>query len=83
MTSGDETRFATTGPAWVPDRKLLPLRLAEPAHASAHVHHGDEGIVFDSPGWYEVLLRVDWDPENTQGTRLVESQRVVYERVRA
>ena len=45
----------------------IPLQPSEPP--SRHFHLADEGIVFDTHGWYEVLLRVDWDPTVTAGTR--------------
>ena len=34
-----------------------------------HVRVAKEGVVFDTDGWYEVLLRVDWDSTIAAGTR--------------
>lgn len=54
-------------PVVAPDRRLALIDLSAET-ASPHVHY-DAGVVFDTEGWYEVLLRVDWDRANTVGTR--------------
>jgi hypothetical protein len=69
MGSGDQTTFCTIEPVTVPDRRLFALTLALPAAPSQHVRLADDGVVFDTDGWYEVLLRVDWDTSNAAGTR--------------
>ena len=48
---------------------LTPIRLAEPADGSPHVGFAENGVVFHTEGWYEVLLDVHWDPDARQGTR--------------
>jgi hypothetical protein len=45
------------------------MKLVEPDALPRHCHLGHDGIVFDTEGWYEVLMRVDWDPEKRSGTR--------------
>ena len=42
--------------------------------SSPHVHYEADGIEFDTEGWYEVLLRVDWDSEDTSGTRFAHTK---------
>src|SRR5437763_1779146 len=69
MATGDEVRFPTTGPTMVPNEELTPMRLSQPDEPSSQVHLGEEGVVFDTEGWYEVLLRVEWNGTNTAGTR--------------
>jgi hypothetical protein len=69
MASGDETTFATSSALSVPARRLITVPLSASRVRSPHVHLGDVGIVFDTHGWYEVLLRVDWDPKAIVGTR--------------
>ena len=69
MATGDEVVFRTTAPLKVPSGELtsLPLTQDQPSN---HLHlEADGGIAFDTEGWYEVLLRVDWDPVDTSGTR--------------
>lgn len=34
----------------------------------------DKGVVFDVVGWYEVHMRVEWDPDNTTGTRFAHTK---------
>jgi len=69
MTTGDEVRFSTSGAQRVPNQRLVPVVLSPSPTPSAHVHYADDGVVFDTDGWYEILLRVDWDTDNTMGTR--------------
>ena len=61
--------FRAKGPVSVPDRVLTPVGLTSPPERSPHVEHGQDGIAFRTDGWYEVLLRVEWDPANRDGTR--------------
>ena len=68
MATGDEIRFATVRPVAIANRRLTPIEL-ESSGGSPHVRVAKEGVVFDTDGWYEVLLRVDWDSTITAGTR--------------
>jgi len=68
MATGDEIRFATVQPVAIANRRLTPIEL-ESSGGSPHVHLAQEGVLFDTDGWYEVLLRVDWDSTITTGTR--------------
>ena len=68
IATGEELRLATIRPAAIFDRRLTPIEL-ESSGGSPHVHLAQEGVVFDTDGWYEVLLRVDWDSTITTGTR--------------
>jgi len=34
----------------------------------------DNGVTFQSRGWYEVLLTVAWDPANTSGRRFAHTK---------
>ncbi|HWC38254.1 MAG TPA: hypothetical protein VG476_06985 [Acidimicrobiales bacterium] len=43
--------------------------LSNPTEHSDDVDYTDEGVVFRSEGWYEVLLEVDWDPGAREGSR--------------
>lgn len=54
----------------VPDRQrqllaLRPLEDVSPAIAPT----ADGGLTFLTPGWYEVMLTVAWDPGNRDGSR--------------
>ena len=53
----------------MPNQRLMPVVLSPSPTPSANVHYTDDGVVFDTRGWYEILLRVDWDTDNTMGTR--------------
>ena len=68
MASGDQVRFSIDGTVSIPSEQLVPIDLSS-TEPSPHVHKGKEGIEFGTHGWYEVLLRVDWDPAATSGTR--------------
>jgi hypothetical protein len=69
MATGDEVVFCTTAATQVRAGELTPMQL-EQQSSSPHVHYrAGEGIEFDTEGWYEVLLRVDWDDNDTTGTR--------------
>ena len=67
MTPHD-VRFRTARPITVVSQRLTPVPLAA-EHPSRHVRGADGGVAFVIPGWYEVLLRVDWDDAYTDGTR--------------
>jgi len=74
MATGDQVTFHTRASIKVPPRELTRLPL-EPEAASPHLHHDAErGIVFDTLGWYEVLLQVEWDPSDTSGTRFAHTK---------
>ena len=68
MATDDEIRFSTIRPVAIADRQLTPIEL-ESSGGSPHVRVAKEGVVFDTDGWYEVLLRVDWDSTIAAGTR--------------
>jgi hypothetical protein len=66
--------FCTTSVVYVPSGELTSVALVQ-QHASPHVkYHGADGIIFISEGWYEVLLRVDWDPVDRSGTRFAHTK---------
>ena len=74
MATGDQVVFRTTVPIRVASGELTALPL-EQKDASEHVHvDPDKGVAFDSDGWYEVLLRVEWDPADTTGTRFAHTR---------
>ncbi len=74
MATGDQVTFRTVQPTAVPVGALTKLFL-EASEPSPHVHYeGERGIVFDTRGWYEVLMRVDWDPHETSGTRFAHTR---------
>src|SRR3954454_16468041 len=73
MATGDQIRFHTTATHSVRDREMTPIALTAEGEAGSptarHVRRGEHGIEFQTEGWYEVLLRVDWDPSAIEGTR--------------
>jgi hypothetical protein len=69
MATGDEVRFSTTATLLVRNEQMTVATLSQPEDVGSHVRYTDEGVVFNTEGWYEVLLRVDWDASNTDGTR--------------
>jgi hypothetical protein len=74
MATGDQVVFRTTKRVKVPPAEMTRLPL-EPEAQSPHLHYeADRGIVFDSLGWYEVLLQVEWDPGETSGTRFAHTK---------
>src|SRR5436309_16121675 len=74
MATGDQVVFCTTTPLDVPSGELTTVSLSQ-QQSSPHVtYHDDEGIVFIDEGWYEVLLRVDWDATDTTGTRFTHTK---------
>jgi hypothetical protein len=69
MATGDQVVFATTAPVTVPGGALTAMPLVQQG-PSQHVRSsGDDGVEFRTEGWYEVLLRVDWDAGEVTGTR--------------
>ena len=74
MALGDEVTLRTTSPTTVPAGTLTRLTL-EADRASPHLHvDPDRRVVFDTTGWYEVLLRVDWDADDRTGTRFAHTK---------
>jgi hypothetical protein len=69
MTTGSETTFKTSRPLSIATNKLTAVPLTAPIDGSEHVGLTDVGIVFHTPGWYEVLMAVEWDPAAIDGTR--------------
>src|SRR5438270_3794999 len=68
MGTGDQVVFASAQRKLIPSGSLTPIHLSQRSD-SAHVLEKDGGIGFLTEGWYEVLLRVDWDPADNGGTR--------------
>lgn len=66
---GEETAFRTGQPVLVPPRRMTPLRLSPQGAPLAGVATSGDGIRFETVGWYEVLLAVEWDSHDTEGTR--------------
>jgi hypothetical protein len=64
-----QTRSAVS----VPPEQLTPIPLTEVEAPSAHLRLTEDGVVFVTDGWYEVLMRVDWDPYDTKGTRFAHT----------
>jgi hypothetical protein len=51
-------------------RLLTPMPLAPLSPPTEHVvPSGDGGVRFRTLGWYEVLLKVEWDTRDAEGTR--------------
>ena len=74
MATGDQVAFRSTTTVNVPPGEMTRLPL-EPETQSPHLHYeADRGIVFDTTGWYEVLLQVEWDPSETSGTRFAHTK---------
>jgi len=58
----------------VPTGRLSALPLVQQS-ANRHVHiEPNGGVAFDTEGWYEVSLRVDWDPDDVTGTRFAHTK---------
>jgi hypothetical protein len=74
MATGDQIVFCTATPTNVPVGELTKMAL-EQQDRSPHVHYrAGDGIAFDTEGWYEVLLRVDWDADDVTGTRFAHTK---------
>ncbi len=68
------TLFRAQGPRRVPSRQLTPVTLVEARPASDALLVREGAVVFVIPGWYEILLAVDWDPESRQGVRFAHTR---------
>jgi hypothetical protein len=68
------TRFETHCPLVVGERRLTLVPLMEPEEGSPSLVLRDDAIDFLTPGWYEVLLEVHWDEEETAGTRFAHTK---------
>jgi len=68
-TSAVETQFVLAKPLTVPPGQMTPVPLAPEGPASNRVAWDDDAVTFRVVGWYEVLIRVDWDPKILRGTR--------------
>ena len=74
MTTADQVVFGAPSPIDVPGGELTTIVLVQ-ERANPHVsYHNGDGVIFMSDGWYEVLLRVDWDPADTSGTRFAHTR---------
>jgi hypothetical protein len=73
VASGDKVVFLADAPVSIPNEKLTKLAV-HPQQDSEHVSEKDGSIVFNTHGWYEVLLLVEWDQSNTEGTRFSHTQ---------
>lgn len=64
------TKSFNSGPVQVPSGRMcpIPLRGAQPDDGRIRVTR-DGSIKAEQGGWYEVLLTVAWNPEQTAGTR--------------
>ena len=67
--AGEETVFRTEHPTQVPPRRMKALRLSLDGPPLKGVVSSGQGVGFETEGWYEVLLAVEWDPHDTEGTR--------------
>jgi hypothetical protein len=68
------TRFETPGPLVVGERRLTRVPLTEPGEGSSALALRDDTIEFLTAGWYEVLLEVHWDEQETEGTRFAHTK---------
>lgn len=63
-------RFGTSGVRSVAPRRLTAIPLTQLSPAIQHLATSvDSGVHFRTPGWYEVLLTVEWDTRDAEGTR--------------
>jgi hypothetical protein len=74
IADAPSTRFETPGPLVVGERRLTRVPLTEPDEGSSAVALGDDTVEFLTAGWYEVLLEVHWDEEETEGTRFAHTK---------
>jgi hypothetical protein len=58
----------------VGERRLTRVPLTEPGEGSSALALGDDAIEFLAAGWYEVLLEVHWDDQETEGTRFAHTK---------
>jgi len=66
---GEETIFRTEHPILVPPRRMKGLPLVLQGPPLEGVVSSGPGIRFETVGWFEVLLAVEWDPHDGDGTR--------------
>ena len=63
-------RFGTSAMQLVRPRTLTSIRLRLLSPTTPHVSSSsDDGVRFCTRGWYEVLLKVEWDRGDVEGTR--------------
>ena len=67
--SGEETVFGTEHATLVPPRRMKALQLSLQGPPLKGVVSSGHGVRFETEGWYEVLLAVEWDPQDEEGTR--------------
>jgi hypothetical protein len=67
--AGDETVFRTQQPVLVAPRRMTALKLSLQGPQLKGIVTSGPGICFETVGWYEVLLAVEWDPHDERGTR--------------
>ena len=58
----------------VQERKLTRVPLIQSGEGSPALALDDDVISFLTTGWYEVLLEVHWDEEETEGTRFAHTK---------
>src|ERR1051326_7484856 len=73
-TRRSTTQFRAPGPRRIPSRELTHITLVEGRPASDALLLREGAVTFVVPGWYEVMLVVEWDPENRQGARFAHSR---------
>lgn len=69
-----ETSFTIDGPLEVPPLTMQKLPLREAGELDENVRCVGGELHFATVGWYEVLLRVEWDPHRTDGSRFCHSK---------
>jgi len=65
--------FTVTGPVEVLPGRMRPLKLRSTESQLETVTLTDAGIVFIGEGWFEVLLKVAWDPTQDAGYRFAHT----------
>jgi hypothetical protein len=68
-SAAPETVFRTERPVLVPPRRMTPLRLSPNGPPLPAVVSSGDGVRFETVGWYEVLMAVEWDRHDSEGTR--------------
>jgi hypothetical protein len=71
---GEETAFRTEEPLLVTPRRMTAVRLSLDGPPLKGVVSSGPGIRFETIGWYEVLLAVQWDPHDETGTRFAHTR---------
>jgi hypothetical protein len=67
--TGDETTFGTEDSILIPPRRMKALPLSLQGPPLKGVVSSGQGVRFETVGWYEVLLAVEWDSQDMEGTR--------------